>query len=69
MSVLVIIELKAKSGSADELRALLNPAQIRASAGNFPPLRWLHGLQAETRLSQECNPPRERGTTWSIVKS
>ena len=34
MSVLVIIDLKAKAGSADELRALLNPVQIRAQAGN-----------------------------------
>ena len=34
MSVLVIIDLKAKPGSADELRGFLNPAQIRAYAGN-----------------------------------
>ena len=34
MSVLVIIDLKAKPGSRDELRAFLNPAQIRAYGGN-----------------------------------
>jgi quinol monooxygenase YgiN len=34
VSVLVIIDLKAKPGSADELRVFLNPAQIRAYAGN-----------------------------------
>jgi quinol monooxygenase YgiN len=34
VSVLVIIDLKAKPGSADELRLLLNPAQIRAAEGN-----------------------------------
>jgi quinol monooxygenase YgiN len=34
MSVLVVIDLKAKAGSGDELRALLNPAQIRANEGN-----------------------------------
>ena len=34
MTVLVIIELKAKPGLVDELRAFLNPAQIRAYAGN-----------------------------------
>jgi quinol monooxygenase YgiN len=34
VSILVIIDLKAKPGSADELHALLNPAQVRAYAGN-----------------------------------
>jgi quinol monooxygenase YgiN len=34
MSVLVIIDLKAKAGSIDELRGFLNPAQIRAYEGN-----------------------------------
>ena len=34
MSVLVIVDLEARPGSVDELRILLNPAQIRASAGN-----------------------------------
>jgi quinol monooxygenase YgiN len=34
MSVLVIIDLRAKSGSADQLRAALNPAQVRGAAGN-----------------------------------
>ena len=34
MSVLVIIDLKAKPGSVDELSSLLNLAQARAHAGN-----------------------------------
>jgi len=34
VSVLVIIDLKAKPGSVDELRAFLSPAQIRAYQGN-----------------------------------
>ena len=34
MSILVVIDLKAKPGSADELRVFLNPAQVRAYAGN-----------------------------------
>jgi heme-degrading monooxygenase HmoA len=34
VSVLVIVDLKAKAGSADELRTFLNPAQIRAYEGN-----------------------------------
>jgi hypothetical protein len=34
MSVLVLIDLKAKPDSVNELRAFLNPAQIRAYEGN-----------------------------------
>jgi quinol monooxygenase YgiN len=34
VSIVVIIDLKAKPGSEDELRAFLNPAQIRAYEGN-----------------------------------
>ena len=34
MSVLMIMELKAKAGSVDELRAYLSPAETRAFAGN-----------------------------------
>jgi quinol monooxygenase YgiN len=34
MSVLVIIDMKAKAESAEDLRVWINPAQIRASAGN-----------------------------------
>ena len=34
---------------------------MRASASDFPPLRWLQVRQAETRLSHVCGPPLERG--------
>ena len=34
MSVLMIIDLKAKAGSIDELRAYVKPAETRAFAGN-----------------------------------
>ena len=32
-------------------------------------MRWLQRLQAETRFSQVCRPPRYRGITWSSVRS
>ena len=42
---------------------------IRAWARVLPPLRWLQFLQPETIFYQLWDPPRERGTTWSIVRS
>ena len=42
---------------------------ICASLGVRPPLRRLQGAQAVTMFSQLVRPPRERGTTWSNVRS
>src|ERR1700676_4958407 len=41
----------------------------RASRGVRPPLESLHGAQAVTMFSQVLRPPRERGVTWSKVRS
>src|SRR5687768_12750899 len=40
---------------------------IRASPGVRSAFRLLHGTQASTQFSHELVPPRERGSTWSIV--
>src|SRR5262249_6531757 len=40
---------------------------IRASSGVRLPLRWLHGPHAATVLDQVFLPPRELGSTWSMV--
>jgi hypothetical protein len=40
---------------------------IDASPGVREALRWLHGRQHATVLVHEVSPPRERGTTWSMV--
>jgi len=46
------------------------PAGIMAhSRGSLLPFRKLHGPQAVTTLSHDVRPPRERGITWSKVRS
>jgi hypothetical protein len=42
---------------------------MRASDGVRSPLRWLQPPQAATVLSQVLAPPRERGSTWSMVEA
>src|SRR6185369_1374620 len=44
-------------------------SRMRASSGVRSPLRLLHGRQQATRFSHPEEPPRERGTTWSSVRS
>ena len=48
MSVLMIIDLKAKAEAMDELRALLNPAETRAFAGN-------EGVEVTVNLADPAN--------------
>lgn len=40
-----------------------------ASSGVRSAFRLLHSRQARTQFSQVLAPPRERGSTWSIVRS
>src|SRR6478736_5119067 len=42
---------------------------ISVSASSRLPLRRLHGWQQATRFSHVDKPPRERGITWSSVRS
>ena len=42
---------------------------IPASAGVRSPLRPLHGWHAATRLHHVSPPPRDRGSTWSMVSA
>ena len=42
---------------------------LGASAGVRSLLRWLQAPHAATVLSQVLRPPRERGTTWSMVEA
>ena len=44
-------------------------SRIPASSGVRPPLRKLHETQEQTTFSQEVEPPRDRGMTWSRFRS